>query len=102
MGLASRAIYGKTPLNVQEAISRNLGMNTVVNLAVMYAVSDALQEQVNQVIIDQYTQTFLIAPKLFKLVRKSLNGAVKFDISLTEQLLIFSLLGIFLLNHKKA
>jgi Predicted signal transduction protein len=102
MGLASRAIYGKTPSNVQEAISRNLGMNTVLNLAVMYAISDALQGQVNQAVIEQYTQAFLMAPKLFKLVRQSLKGVVKFDISVTEQLLIFSLLGIFLLNHREA
>jgi AraC-like DNA-binding protein len=31
MGQASKAIYGKTPKNLSEAVSRNLGVDTVVN-----------------------------------------------------------------------
>ena len=43
MGLASKAIYGKTPKNTQEAISRNLGINTVINMAIVYGVKDSLR-----------------------------------------------------------
>lgn len=102
MGQASKAIYGKTPSNIQEAISRNLGVNTVINFAVVYAVKDALQEHVQQAVIDQYSKAFLVAPLLFKLVRRSLNNKVKFDNVQTEQVLVFALLGVFLLSHKNA
>tara|TARA_R110002167_G_scaffold42935_21_gene130115 strand:+ start:1438 stop:2601 length:1164 start_codon:yes stop_codon:yes gene_type:complete len=100
MGQASKAIYGRTPKTLQEAISRNLGIGTVVNFAIVYAVKDALQEHVEKVIIEQYSQAFLLAPKLFQRLRKLLSADIKFDIALTEQVLVFSLLGIFLLSHK--
>jgi AraC-like DNA-binding protein/HD-like signal output (HDOD) protein len=102
MGHASKAIYGKTPKTLFEAISRNLGINTVINFAVIYAVKDVLQDYVDPVIIEQYSEAFLIAPKFFQLVRKSLGSDVKFDVPLTEQVLTFALLGIFLLAHKGA
>ena len=102
MGQASKAIYGKTPKDLKEAISRNLGVNTVANFAIVYAMKDALQDHVEQIVIDQYSAAFLIAPKLFQQIRKSLNSKVKFDIALTEQVLIFALLGVFLLSHKSA
>ena len=102
MGLASKAIYGKTPKNLLEAVSRNLGIGTVVNFAIVYAMKDSLQDHVDQAVIDQYSESFLIAPKLFQQVRKSLVSDIKFDIVLTEQVLVFALLGIFLLSHKSA
>lgn len=99
MGLASKAIYGKTPKCIHEAISRNLGLNTVVNLAVIYAVKDTLQDHVDPVIINQYTQTIILAPKFFQLIRNSRSIDTKFSITLTEQVLVFALLGVFLLSH---
>ncbi|ALO34217.1 hypothetical protein CMT41_05340 [Colwellia sp. MT41] len=102
MGLASKAIYGKTPNNIEEAISRNLGINTVVNLAVIYAVKDSLAVHVEQRVINQCTHAFLTAPKLFQLLRKSAGIGVKFDIALIEQVLVFALLGMLLLCHKEA
>lgn len=102
MGQASKAIYGKTPNSLLEAISRNLGITTVVNYAIVFAMQDALQEQVEQVIIDQYSKAFMIAPKFFQLIRKSVGAEVKFDNVLVEQVLVFALLGIFLLSHKSA
>jgi HD-like signal output (HDOD) protein len=102
IGLASKAIYGKTPRTTQEAISRNLGINTVINMAVIYGVKDALESQVEQRVIDQSTHAFLIAPKFFQLMRKSVKRDIKFDSTLTEQVLIFALLGILLLTHKNS
>ncbi|WP_033080696.1 helix-turn-helix domain-containing protein [Colwellia psychrerythraea] len=102
MGLASKAIYGKTPNNIQEAISRNLGINTVVNLAVIYSVKDALALHVDQGIINQCTDAFITAPKFFQLIRKSAGIDVKFDIAIIEQVLVFALLGLLLLCHKDA
>ncbi|MEW6994646.1 helix-turn-helix domain-containing protein [Colwelliaceae bacterium MEBiC 14330] len=100
MGLASKAIYGKTPDSLNEAISRNLGINTVVNLAVIYSVQDALASHVDSKVIRQCTDIFLMAPKFFQMVRKSTG--IKFDIALTEQVLVFALLGILLLCHKNS
>mgnify|MGYP000082494678 FL=1 len=102
MGQASKAIYGKTPKNLLEAISRNLGITTVINYAIVFAMKDALQDQVEQVIIDQYSEAFLIAPKFFQLIKKSVGSKVKFDNVLIEQVLVFALLGVFLLSHKSA
>jgi AraC-like DNA-binding protein len=102
MGHASKAIFGKTPKNLNEAISRNLGINTVINFAVIYATQDALQDHVEPAIIEQYSKAFFIAPKFFQQIRKSLDSPIKFDNTLTEQVLMFSLLGIFLLSHKSA
>jgi len=102
MGQASKAIYGRTPKSLQEAIGRNLGVVTVVNFGVVYAMKDALQDHVDQMVIDQYSAVFLIAPKLFQLIRKSVGSAIKFDNALTDQVLIFGLLGVFLLSHKSA
>lgn len=102
MGLASKAIYGKTPKNLQEAVSRNLGIDTVTNFAVVFAMKDALQNHVEQKIIEQYSRTFVLAPKFFQCLRRSINKKIKFDIAMTEQVLVFALLGIFLLSHKGA
>jgi HD-like signal output (HDOD) protein/AraC-like DNA-binding protein len=102
MGLASRAIYGKTPNTIEEAISRNLGISTVVNLAVVYSVKDALAKHVNQEVITQSTHAFLMAPKFFQLMRKSGGIKVKLEISHIEQVLVFGLLGVLLLCHKSA
>lgn len=68
MELASRAIYGKTPNTIEEAISRNLGINTVVNLAIVYSVKDALAKHVDQEVITQSTHALLMAPKFFQLM----------------------------------
>jgi len=102
IGLASKAIYGKTPKNTQEAISRNLGINTVINMAVVYGVNDSLKSQVEAKLLEQCTHAFLIAPKLFQLIRKSVPRDIKFNNALTEQVLVFSLLGILLLTHKNS
>ncbi len=102
MGLASKAIYGKTPKNLQEAIGRNIGVRTVVNFALVYAMKDSLQDHVEQAVIDHYSEAILLAPKLFQRIRKSLVSTIEFDIALTEQVLVFALLGIFLLGHKSA
>jgi HD-like signal output (HDOD) protein/AraC-like DNA-binding protein len=102
IGLASKAIYGKTPNTIQEAISRSLGINTVVNLAVIYSVKDALSTYVDQSVINQCTHAFLIAPKFFQLMRRLAGTDIKFDNDLIEQVLVFGLLGILLLCHKDA
>jgi HD-like signal output (HDOD) protein/AraC-like DNA-binding protein len=102
MGLASRAIYGKTPNTIEEAISRNLGINTVVNLAVVFSVKDALAKHVDQGVITQATHAFLLAPKFFQLMRKSAGIKIKFDVAHVEQVLVFALLGVLLLCHKGA
>ncbi|WP_293746413.1 helix-turn-helix domain-containing protein [uncultured Paraglaciecola sp.] len=100
MGLASKAIYGSTPKTLEDAVGRKLGIDNVVNFAIVYAVQDALQEHVEQVIIDRYSPALLLAPRLFQCVRRLLVPDITFDIGLTEQVLVFSLLGIFLLSHK--
>jgi HD-like signal output (HDOD) protein len=100
IGLASKAIYGKTPNSLKEAISRSLGINTVVNLAVVYSAKDLLNDHVEQHIIEQCTKAFIIAPKLFQLICRSKGVHIIFDKPLIEQVLLFALLGILLLCHR--
>lgn len=102
MGQASKAIYGRTPKDLREAVARNLGINTVVNYAVVFAVKEAMQDDIDPVIVERYSQVFLLAPKLFQLLRKSIKSECKFDIAIVEQVLIFGLLGLVLLSHKQA
>jgi HD-like signal output (HDOD) protein len=102
LGLASKAIYGKTPNNIEEAISRNLGINTVVNLAVVYSVKDALASHVELSVIEQCTNAFLTAPNFFKQMRRSAGIEIKLNNDLIEQVLVFGLLGMLLLCHKDA
>jgi len=102
IGNASMAIYGKTPKGLSEAVGRNLGINTVVNFAVIFAVKDALVSLVDPIVIEKFTQAFMIAPKLFKVVRMSVKGRNTFDVVLSEQVLTFALLGVFLLTHKSS
>ena len=102
MGQASKAIYGKTPSDMREAITRNLGINTVINFAVIYAMQDALSKQVSPKLIERYSQAFMLAPKLFQKLRRNIASKSTFDITTTEQVLVFGLLGIFLLCHKEA
>ena len=99
MGLASKAIYGKTPIDLREAIGRNLGINTVVNLAVLYGVRDTLDHQISSEITERYCHALLIAPKFLQLVRKRIQAPWLKDTVLVEQVMVFSLLGIFLLAH---
>jgi AraC-like DNA-binding protein/HD-like signal output (HDOD) protein len=100
IGLASKAIYGKTPRSLREAISRSLGISTVINLAIVFSAKDLLNKHIEGHIIEQCTKAFIIAPKLFQLICKSKGGAVIVDKPLIEQVLIFALLGLFLLCHR--
>ena len=100
IGLASKAVYGKSPADLREAIGRNLGVNTVVNLAVLYAVKDTLHQHVDPVIIQRYCQAFELAPKLIQLTRKQTSSAWFTNPALAEQVIVFSLLGVFLLAHR--
>ncbi len=100
IGLASKAIYGKTPRSLREAISRSLGISTVINLAIVFSARDLLNKHIEGHIIEQCTKAFIIAPKLFQLICKSQGGALIVDKPLIEQVLIFALLGLFLLCHR--
>jgi HD-like signal output (HDOD) protein len=101
IGLASKAIYGKTPRSLKEAIGRSLGITTVINLAIVFSTKDLLNEHVEGHIIEECTKAFIIAPKFFQLICKSKGGTGIVNKPLVEQVLIFALLGIFLLCHRK-
>jgi len=102
IGLASKAIYGKTPENLAEAISRNIGIEAVINIAIVYAMKDALESNINPLIVNQYSHALLLAPKLFRLIKKNHSLEVNFDNAITEQILCFALIGIFLLCHQSS
>ncbi|MAG75558.1 MAG: hypothetical protein CL811_02255 [Colwelliaceae bacterium] len=100
IGQASKAVYGKTPSGVKEAISRNLGINTVINLAVVYALNDAMAEKVDPLVLMRYTAAFVFAPKLFQKVRQSTQHHAFLQNTLDEQVLAFGLFGVLLLTQE--
>ncbi|GLX81433.1 hypothetical protein theurythT_08850 [Thalassotalea eurytherma] len=100
LGQASRAIYGKTPDTLTEAISRNLGVDNVVNFASLYAVCDALESVVDAQLIARYQQAFLLAPKFLNWFYQQGVLIKKTDHQLIEQVVVFGLIGVFLLNHR--
>lgn len=102
IGQASKAIYGKTPNNLQEAIGRNIGVESVVNLAVLFAVSDALSDSVDAALIEKYRQAFVLAPRIVRWCYRSKVIDKSSDNGLTEQVLMFALIGVFLLNHSES
>ena len=102
IGLASKAIYGKTPTNLKEAIGRNLGVSSVINFAVVYGMKDALNQHVDPLIIDRYSKVFMLAPKFLQLAKKKVTKPWFKNSVLAEQVLVFGLLGVFLLSHKSS
>ena len=100
LGQASKAIYGRTPRTLEEAIGRNLGIDTVVNFAVVFAIQDVLHEHIADDIISRFTPVLLMAPRFFRQIRRSATFDIQLDNGKVEQILVFALLGIFLLSHK--
>ncbi|QOL25605.1 AraC family transcriptional regulator [Thalassotalea sp. LPB0316] len=100
IGQASKAIYGKTPLDLREAISRNLGIDTVINIAVLFGVSDALHDVVDKRLLSTYHRSFSLTIGCLKWFKREglFNGEV--EMAINQQVLMFGLIGIFLLNHR--
>jgi len=102
IGIASKAIYGKTPTTLKEAIGRNLGISTVVNLAVIHSLEESLNDKVDDKILQNILQASSTAPRLLKLFKQNSEFEDLLNKDLLEQVLMFGLLGLLILCHKNA
>lgn len=100
IGVASTAIYGKTPADLKEAIGRNLGISTVINLAVIHSIESNLHDKIDERLLTSILNISAKVPKLLKLFKQdnTIEALLKKD--LLEQVLMFGLLGLFVLCHK--
>ncbi|MEE4246870.1 MAG: AraC family transcriptional regulator [Kangiellaceae bacterium] len=100
MGLANKSIYGTAPKDLSQAIGRNLGLSTVVNLSVMFATKDALRNQVYKLGIDALMKVHILSIKIFQMVSK---GVIDHDYTnqTINQIMMFGMLGLLVLCHKQ-
>lgn len=98
MGLASRAIYGSQPASLSEAIARNLGINKIKSLAVVFMAGEQLQDTQKQINAMSVISSAVLSSDLLTVLAK--QSAVKVSPSY-QQLIGFGLLGLLLLFHKE-
>ncbi|TQV75460.1 HDOD domain-containing protein [Aliikangiella marina] len=100
MGLANKSIYGRTPKDLHQAISRNLGLATIKNLAIVYGAKESLSSHIKGFEIDKFIQAQILAPIIFRKFVKHTLGR-EFKDELITQILMFGLLGFLVLCHNK-
>ena len=97
MGLASRAIYGNPPRDIRDAVGRSLGLETVKNLAVLYSAKDCLSNAIEGINVEHFINSMLVGPKLFQLFKRAMNADFEPESATLDQVMMFGLLGLFLL-----
>lgn len=100
ISLASKAMFGRQPKNLLDAVSRNLGVETVKNLAQVYAASDFLADSVNGIDVDKLITSITIGPKVFRLMAGEIDEKFKCEMNQVDQMLMFSLLSFLLVFHE--
>ncbi len=98
MSKASRAVYGTTPKNLEQAVGRNLGLSNIRDLAVIFAAQQLLTSQCRFARVGVLTDAMLLSYTIF--VR--LFGFKEFNEEQAEkikQLLLFGTLSLFLIFH---
>lgn len=98
MGLANKSVYGLPPKNLEVAIGRNIGLQQVVNLAVMYSASESLTEIFDQPEIESFFHACMLVPRIMKLM--NLNNE-NYDHKISEQGVMFCALGMLVLFNPK-
>lgn len=98
MGLASRAIYGSQPSSLGEAIARNLGINKIKSLAVVFMAGEQLQDTQKQINAMAIISSAVLSSDLLTVLAK--QSSIKVSASY-QQLIGFGLLGLLLLFHKE-
>lgn len=97
-GLASRAVFGARPKNIREAIGRNLGIEKVRQLALLFSVKDLLGNMVENLDVDALIKATMISQMIYYRCQRQ----CKFDGNqpTDDYVLSMGLLGMFLMFHK--
>lgn len=97
IGKASKAVYGSVPQSLEQAIGRNLGVNNVRNLAVLFAAQQYLTVQSVHPNIERLIDAMLLSNSLFDaLFATQYNNQ---DKALIAQLVLFGPLALLLIFH---
>lgn len=99
MGKASRALFGSVPDSLEQAIGRNIGVNNVKNLAVLFAAQQYLTHQSVFPNLAQLTDAMLLGHTLFD--RLFADDYSAEDKSLISQLVLFGPLALLLIFHSE-
>lgn len=97
MGKASRAIYGTTPISLQQAIGRNLGVSQVRHLAVLFAAQQFLTVQSVHPDVAKLIDAMLLSHSLFNALFASEYAESQREI--LNQVVMFGPLSLLLLFH---
>ncbi|WP_229680980.1 helix-turn-helix domain-containing protein [Alteromonas lipolytica] len=97
IGKASKAVYGSVPHTPEQAIGRNLGVQNVRNLAVLFAAQQYLTTQSVHPDIEQLTDAMLLSNRLFEHLFGSEYSNQ--DSALISQLMLFGPLALILIFH---
>jgi AraC-like DNA-binding protein/HD-like signal output (HDOD) protein len=99
MGKASRALYGTPPTTLEQAIARNLGIENVKNLAIVFAAQQFLTVQSKFTNITQLTDAMLLSKTLYDRVFETANESE--ETQLISQMLLFGPLSLLLMFHQQ-
>lgn len=97
IGKASKALYGSVPQSLEQAIGRNLGVNNVRNLAVLFAAQQYLTVQSVHPNIERLIDAMLLSNALFESLFASEYSSD--DKALIAQLTLFGPLALLLIFH---
>ncbi|SHG03028.1 Helix-turn-helix domain-containing protein [Marisediminitalea aggregata] len=97
MGKASRAVYGTTPVSLQQAIGRNLGVSQVRHLAVLFAAQQFLTVQSVHPDVAKLIDAMLLSHTLFQALFANEYSEAQNDI--LNQVVMFGPLSLLLIFH---
>ena len=97
MGKASRAVYGTTPVSLQQAIGRNLGVSQVRHLAVLFAAQQFLTVQSVHPDVAKLIDAMLLSHNLFHALFANDYNEEQLDI--LNQVVMFGPLSLLLIFH---
>lgn len=99
IGKASKALYGSVPQSLEQAIGRNLGVNNVRNLAVLFAAQQYLTVQSVHPNIERLIDAMLLSNALFEALFAGEYSNE--DKALVTQLILFGPLALLLIFHSE-
>ncbi|WP_137167690.1 helix-turn-helix domain-containing protein [Salinimonas lutimaris] len=100
MSKASKAVFGSTPTNLEQAIGRNLGLSNIKHLAVLFAAQQQLNAQCRHADVEKLTDAMLLSHELYNRLFgfEQVNAEQK---EIIRQLLLFGTLSSFLFFHEE-
>nr|WP_246261200.1 HDOD domain-containing protein [Alteromonas ponticola] len=97
MSKASRAVFGSSPKNLQQAVGRNLGVSNIKHLAVVFATQQLLTLQCRHPDVQKLTDAMLLSLTLYQCA--FVTDSEQINDEIVKQMLLFGLLSLFIVFH---